>query len=441
MNINEIEKKEKIIKEKELIKRFYNEFDEKDEKLIRITPELNRRHGTTRNFYSAYSNKNIGYDYPSNNYFLDYSREFLEYACAGGIRKINNTWVQSNKHTIILGKEFLDVFSDLLDWALNIVKLENDATSYVNFPIHYFYNLTAISPLDVTQHYVPIKGHLDADSLLLGPDCLVYGDKLFERYFINSNVGFTFSIPMFVKNVEIASGIDIKPFIQKVLKWYTETNPNTNNIHVVFVLAFLAVQVSYYLGEYLSKEELKIIEKWTSYIIASPLLIGSTINYLYAKYIPSANIKLHQEILEKYALIGKDKRKYNVEAKYLYRFALEFIDKVDLESIIEVLYDCKRDDLVNSLMQTIKTKSKTVSDTENVAKSNDTLEFKYNSFKEFLDTLNEEEAKIISLKFLNMDEEMISSNINIPVDTVREIYSNIENNMYKIKDNSRKREK
>ena len=431
MNINEIEKKEKIIKEKELIKRFYDEFDEKDEKLI-ILPKLNLRYGTTRHFYGIFSNKNIGYDYASRPYFLYYSRKFLEYACTGEIRKINNTWVQSDKHTIILGKEFLDVFSDLLDWALNIVKLEKDFASFVNWPIQDYIN-------SYNANFSPIKGHLDADSLLLGPDCLVYGDKLFKEFFINSNVGFTFSIPMFVKNVEIASGVDIKPFIQKVLKWYKE--PKTNNQVFRCVLAFLAVQVSYYLGEYLSIEELKIIEGWTNEFFFSSTLIGSTINYSYAKYIPSANIKLHQEILEKYALIGKDKRKYNVEAKYLYRFAFEFIDKVDLESIIEVLYDCKRDDLVNSLMKTIRTKSKTISDTENVAKSNDTLEFKYNSFKEFLDTLNEEEAKIISLKFLNMDEEMISSNINIPLEKVREIYSNIENNMYKIKGNSRKREK
>ena len=431
MNINEIEKKEKIIKEKELIKRFYDEFDEKDEKLI-ILPKLNLRYGTTRHFYGIFSNKNIGYDYASRPYFLYYSRKFLEYACTGEIRKINNTWVQSDKHTIILGKEFLDVFSDLLDWALNIVKLEKDFASFVNWPIQDYIN-------SYNANFSPIKGHLDADSLLLGPDCLVYGDKLFKEFFINSNVGFTFSIPMFVKNVEIASGVDIKPFIQKVLKWYKE--PKTNNQVFRCVLAFLAVQVSYYLGEYLSIEELKIIEGWTNEFFFSSTLIGSTINYSYAKYIPSANIKLHQEILEKYALIGKDKKKYNIEAKYLYRFALECIDKADLESIIEVLYDCKRDDLVDSLMQTIKTKSKTISDTENVAKSNDTLEFKYNSFKEFLDTLNEEEAKIISLKFLNMDEEMISSNINIPLEKVREIYSNIENNMYKIKGNSRKREK
>ena len=431
MDINEIEKKEKIIKEKELIKRFYDEFDEKDEKLI-ILPKLNVRFGTTRHFYSIYSNENIGYDYASKPYFLYYSRKFLEYACAGGIRKINNTWVQSNKHTIILGKEFLDVFSDLLDWALNMVKLEKDFASFVNWPIQDYINF-------YDTNFSPIKGHLDANSLLLGPDCLVYGDELFKKYFINFNVGFTFSIPMFVKNVEIASSVDIKPFIQKVLKWYNE--PKTNNQIFSCVLAILAVQVSYYLGEYFTKEELKIIEGWTNALFMSPTMSGSTINYSYAKYIPSANIKLHQEILEKYALIGKDKKKYNIEAKYLYRFALECIDKVDLESIIEVLYDCKKDDLVNSLMQTIKTKSKTISDTENVAKSNDTLEFKYNSFKEFLDTLNEGEAKIITLKFLNMNEEMISANINIPLETVRDIYSNIENNMYKIKGNSRKREK
>ena len=235
MNINEIEKKEKIIKEKEIIKRFYEEFDEKD--------SWGPRHeGTTRYFYSMYP-KETGRQRSAGSYFLYYSSKLLEYACAGEIRKINNTWVQSNKHTIILEKEFLDVFTDLLDWALNMVKLKRDFTSYVNWPIQDYINMYDIN-------FSPINGHLDADSLLLGPDCLVYGDKLFKEFFIERNVGFTFSIPMFVKNVEIASSVDIKPFIQKVLKWYNE--PKTNGQTFRCVLAFLAVQVSYYLGEYLS---------------------------------------------------------------------------------------------------------------------------------------------------------------------------------------------
>ena len=209
-------------------------------------------------------------------------RGLLNYLIEGQAILKNNSWENTRKKSIILGKEFLEFISLFTKRILTAYELGEEKYFWLKEETFFVKKEQLFNPGEKFLHYP----HIEIN---------IY-DVLGSIYDNNGcNVGLLYLMPIYVRNLACSSDVDVRPFVKDILDFYQK---DFNNDNINYILRAFAPYFIFYLGSFCREEEKAMVENYLS-ILDEKYSIKSQIetNYLYAKYIDGADIEMHKKMI------------------------------------------------------------------------------------------------------------------------------------------------